>query len=58
MQQYARPQPLVAAYLQCWDIVDAALKDVIAKKQTARDALTSAAQQWDAALATAYSNAG
>ncbi len=58
VQQYARPQPLVAAYLQCWNIVDAALKDVIAKKQTARDALTSAAQQWDAALATAYNNAG
>lgn len=39
-------------------VYEAALKDVIAKKQTAHDALAAADQQWDAALATAFSNAG
>ena len=55
---YAQPQPLVAAFAQCWAIMDKEIATVFAKTATAKDALTSAAQQWDAAIAQDYANAG
>lgn len=55
---YARPQPLIAAYAQCWTSMDKAITDVLDKKATAQDALNAAAQQWNAAIAQAYANAG
>lgn len=58
VQHFSRPQPLIAAYADCWSIMDQAIASVLQKKQTAKDALDAAAQQWDVAIARAYSNAG
>ncbi len=56
--RYSRPQPLIAAYAECWSIMDQAIIGVVQKKQTAKDALAAAAQQRDVAIGRAYSHAG
>ncbi len=54
IEQYARPQPLVPNYADCWAAIDGAMADVRAGKQSPKQALDDAARQWQLLLDQGY----
>jgi multiple sugar transport system substrate-binding protein len=54
IEKYARPQPLVPNYADCWKAIDDAMADVRAGKQNPKQALDDAARQWQLLLDEGY----
>lgn len=57
VEKYARPQPLVPNFADCWAAINNAIGAVRSGKQTPKDALDSAARQWQLLLDKGYAGA-